>query len=258
MIPNLKFQIPDPRILDYPPMTKFNIDQAANYLALDKGSLLKCVREGSIPFTGSGEAPVFDKDDLDAWASEQILEMDGRRLERFERDATAADDGEAFPLYGLVSPERVFLGLEARTKASILSELVARAEGLGLLYDPRDLLESLRAREALCSTALPGGVAVPHPRHHDPYLAQESFLLVARPAVPIHFGAPDGKPSDLFFLLVCQEDRRHLRALARLCSILMDGRRMDILRTADSPEEICEALRPTYSVTPATGVTARA
>lgn len=222
---------------------RLDIEQAANYLAIDRGSLMKRVREGGIPFTGSDDDPVFSKDDLDAWASSQILEMDGRRLERFERVAAGAD-AEAFPLYSLVSPERVFLDVEARTKASILSELVARAEALGLLYDPRDLLESLRAREALCSTALTGGAAIPHPRHHDPYLAQESFLIVARPSAPIHFGAPDGKPSDLFFLLVCQDDRRHLRALARLCSILSDPRRMATLRTAEAPEEICDALKP--------------
>ncbi|MBR3086512.1 MAG: PTS sugar transporter subunit IIA [Kiritimatiellae bacterium] len=222
---------------------RLDIEQAANYLAIDRGSLMKRVREGGIPFAGGDDDPVFSKDDLDAWASAQIMEMDGRRLERFERGADGAD-AEAFPLYSLVSPERVFLDVEARTKASILSELVSRAESLGLLYDPRDLLESLRAREALCSTALTGGAAIPHPRHHDPYLAQESFLIVARPSSPIHFGAPDGKPSDLFFLLVCQDDRRHLRALARLCSILADPRRMATLRAADAPGEICAALKP--------------
>lgn len=222
-----------------------NLDQASSYLALDKGSLLKRVREGIIPFIGVEDDPEFKKSELDAWASAKILEMDGKKLERYEKAASAAAaEWERFPLYSLVSPERVFLEIDARTKSSILSELVARAEDLGLLYDPRDLLESLRAREALCSTALPGGVAIPHPRHHDPYLAQESFLIVARPVVPIHFGAPDGKPSDLFFLLVCQDDRRHLRALARLCAILSDPSRMSQLLGATTPAEICAALRP--------------
>jgi len=33
----------------------------------------------------------------------------------------------------------------------------------------------------------------------------------------IHFGAPDGQPTTLFFLVCCQDDRIHLHALARLC-----------------------------------------
>lgn len=225
-------------------VTRLNLEQAAAFLGLEAQALLRRVREGEAPYSGDPGAPVFDKDELDAWASSRILGMDGRRLDRYERGAAACGrpgDG-LFPLGSLVSPERVFLDVDARTRASMLSALVDLADSLGLLYDPRDLLESLRAREDLCSTALSGGFAVPHPRHHDPYLAQESFLLVARPSAPVHFGAQDGRPTDHFFLLVCQDDRQHLRALARLCAVLSDPARAAALRAAETSEDLCAAL----------------
>ena len=66
-----------------------------------------------------------------------------------------------------------------------------------------DLLAQLEEREALASTALPGGIALPHPHHQDPYLITEPFMLLARTRKPIWFGAPDDAPTDLFCLICC-------------------------------------------------------
>ena len=225
------------------PGERLNLEQAAAFLGMEPLELSKRVRQGEAPFSGNVDNPIFEKDEIDAWASSRILEMNERRLSKYEQGAVGKKENEGpFRLERLVSPERVFLQVDARTTSSMLAELVNCADSLGLLYDPHDLLESLRAREDLCSTALPGGFAIPHPRHHDPYLAQESFLIVARPTVPIHFGAQDGKPSDLFFLLVCQEDRQHLRALARLCSMLLNPNLAAALRAAEEPSAICSLL----------------
>jgi PTS system nitrogen regulatory IIA component len=222
---------------------QMNLEEAAAYLRMEPIALSRLVRQGEAPYSGDPARPLFQADNLDAWASKRILGMDPKRLAEFERGVAAARPREeAFDLLSLAAPERVFLGVEARTKASLLSALVDCADSLGLLYDPKDLLESLRNREDESSTALPGGIAIPHPRHHDPYLATESFLVVARPLQPIHFGASDGKPSDLFFLLVCQDERLHLRALARLCATLSNPAVAEAIRGADSQQEAFAAL----------------
>ncbi len=224
-------------------------EQAASYLHIKPHDVLRFVKQDEIPFSGSVERPLFAKDELDAWASRRILAMNGKRLGAYDREAKAAGEAEGrpFSLSSLVAPDRVLLDLDARTKASILSEIVAGADRLGLLYDPHDLLESLRQREELCSTGMPGGFAIPHPRNHDPYLASESFLLVARPIAPIHFGSPDGKPTDVFLTLVCQDDRLHLSALARLCLVLSNPTAAETLRRSQSPYEICDAIRSAES-----------
>jgi mannitol/fructose-specific phosphotransferase system IIA component (Ntr-type) len=70
----------------------------------------------------------------------------------------------------------------------------------------------------------------------------ESFLVVGRTIQPIHFGAQDGLPSDIFFLLCCQDDRLHLHTLARLCSLCMETPLLETLRQADSSQEMLDAL----------------
>lgn len=219
---------------------QLNLDDVAEYLHISQERATRLFRQGELPYEGEPARPRFSPEELDAWASRRILRMDGRRLGDYERGAAVKSPpgSERYPLLSLLSPERIFIGVGARTRASMLSELVAAADSLGFLYDPHDLLESLRRREEEGSTALPGGVAIPHPRHHDPYLASESFMVVARPSTPIHFGAPDGRPTDLFFMLVCQENRLHLRALARLCAILADPSLAPAIRAAGDPESI--------------------
>lgn len=222
---------------------QMNLEEAAAYLRMEPIAVSRLVRQGEMSYSGDPARPLFLADNLDAWASKRILGMDAKRLAELERGMAAARPREeAFDLLSLAAPDRIFLGVEARTKASLISALVECADSIGLLYDPKDLLGSLRSREEESPTALPGGIAIPHPRHHDPYLATDSFLVVARTLQPIHFGAPDGRPTDLFFLLVCQDERLHLRALARLCATLSNPAVVSAVRSAASAREAFDAL----------------
>jgi mannitol/fructose-specific phosphotransferase system IIA component (Ntr-type) len=122
--------------------------------------------------------------------------------------------------------------MTSKTKASVLRDLVDLADKTGQLNDTKTLIESLAAREELCSTALPGGFAVPHLRSQEPFLFESSFIVIGRPIQEIFFGAPDGEPTNLFFLLCCQDDRLHLHTLARLCLIALKTGVLEQLRAA--------------------------
>jgi mannitol/fructose-specific phosphotransferase system IIA component (Ntr-type) len=103
-------------------------------------------------------------------------------------------------------------------------------------------LASLEAREALCSTGMPGGFALLHPRVPDPYLFESSFILLGRSIQEIHFGAPDGKPTQLFFLVCCQDDRLHLHTLARICLMAKKTAILEQLRQSPDAASMHAAL----------------
>lgn len=218
--------------------------QVAEYLRIEPIQVSRLVRQGDIPFSGTTDKPLFDRGEIDAWASRRILGMNGRRLATYHSESERPAKGgcEIFSVCDMISAERIVIGLPSKTKAAVLADVTKIADDAGLLYDPHDLLESLKAREALCSTGLGNGVAIIHPRHHDPYLATESFMLLARTLQPIHFGAPDGKPTDLFFVLVCQDDRHHLQSLTHLCLMFTQTPLLAELRAADSAEGMLASL----------------
>ena len=227
------------------PYQLFSIEEAANYLHLTSADVERRVKDREIPFEKRGGRVVFLKRDIDAWASQRILGLPEQRLEEYHRKTTSGTR-EFLPQEAIL-PEMLSRGainsaMTSKTKSSALRDLVALAEKTGQVTDSRELLESLETREELCSTALPGGLAIPHPRFHKPYLFESSFIVVGRPIQEIHFGSPDGQPTDLIFLLCCQDDRIHLHTLSRLCMMALKTEMLSQLRAAPDAATIRDCI----------------
>jgi nitrogen PTS system EIIA component len=227
------------------PFRLLDLDGVANYLHLSPADIEQRVKNREIPFEKRGDRIVFSKRDIDAWASQRILGLPGQRLVDYHQKSTRHTRKilahEAI-LPEMPQPGAIAPAMTSKTKASVLRDLVALAEKTGKLGDPKALLASLEAREELCSTAVPGGFALPHPRSHEPYLFETSFIVVGRPIQEIHFGAPDGLPTHLFFLICCQDDQLHLHTLARLCLLAQKTSLLDQLRAAPDAETIHNAI----------------
>lgn len=103
----------------------------------------------------------------------------------------------------------------------------------------RDFLaQLLLAREALGSTAIGEGIAIPHVRRPILLSATDSSLSLHFLKNPIDFGAPDGKPVFAIFLLISATARMHLRLLSRLSFALHDERLKEALSRRATQEEI--------------------
>jgi len=227
------------------PFHLLDLEGVANYLHLAPADIERRVKNREIPFEKRGDRIVFRKAEIDAWASQHILDLPGQRLADYHEETTRFTR-KILP-HATILPEMLEAGavasaMTSKTKASVLRDLVALAEKTGHLNDPQTLLASLEAREELCSTAVPGGFALPHPRSHDPYLFDTSFLVLGRPIQEIHFSAPDGQPTHLFFLICCQDDRLHLHTLARLCLIAQKTKILEQLRNAPDAQTMRDAL----------------
>jgi PTS system nitrogen regulatory IIA component len=227
------------------PFRLLDLDGVASYLHLTPADIEQRVKNREIPFEKRGERIVFLKNEIDAWASQRILGLPGQRLADYHQKSTR-HTRKTLP-HETILPEMLESGaiapaMTSKTRASVLRDLVVLAETTGNLGDPKALLASLEAREELCSTAVPGGFALPHPRSHEPYLFETSFIVVGRPAQEIHFGAPDGQPTRLFFLICSQNDQLHLHTLARLCLIAQKTGLLDQLREAPDAEAIRHAI----------------
>ena len=227
------------------PYRTFNSEEVARYLHLSRADVDRLVKNQDIPFERQRERIVFRKVEIDAWASQRILGLEGQGLAEYHQK-TSQETREFSPQAALM-PELaannlINPALPAKTKASVLREMVALAEAAGRLNDPRGLLESLEAREALCSTGIPGGLALLHPRDPDPFLFESPFIALGRTIQSIPFGAPDGRPTNLFFLIGSTEDRLHLHTLARLCMMAQKTDLLESLRQAQDADSLCQLL----------------
>jgi nitrogen PTS system EIIA component len=215
------------------------LEEVAEYLHLTPNDVAHRAKHNEIPHEQRGHRLVFAKDAIDEWASQRLLRLPDKRLADYHRKTTQGTR-EILPhqtlLPDMIQPGFIAPTLLAKTKSSVLRDLVALAETTGRLNDPQSLLASLEARETLCSTGMPGGFALPHPRVPDSYLFENSFIVLGRTVQDIHFGAPDAEPTNLFFLICCQDDRLHLHTLGRLCLLALKTKILEQLRqSADAP-----------------------
>ena len=141
----------------------------------------------------------------------------------------------------IISPELVFPRLEATDRRELLTDLAGRLVGLGLVKKAPVLLQRLLEREALGTTALGSGVAIPHCK-----IAGLSRVLVAVATVPdgVDFEAEDGEPVRLVFLVVSPANAPadHLRSLAAISRWLRDAADIDGVLDLDEPADIVRRL----------------
>lgn len=139
----------------------------------------------------------------------------------------------------LIQPEQV-LCLHAGKKAQLLQDLVRRAAKASGL-DVQAILDPVMAREALGSTGVGNGIAIPHAR--VPGIAR-FHALFAKLDKPIDFDAVDGQPVDLIVLLLVPEQaqKEHLTALACLSRRLREPEVARQLRALDEPKALYEVL----------------
>ena len=142
----------------------------------------------------------------------------------------------------LIRVEQIHPEMDAGTRSSAIDAAVELAVATGNVYDPDELLESVHAREDLCSTAMPGGLALLHCRFQQAFRFEESFLVLGRTSRDIPFSAPDGRGTRFFFLLCLQHETQHLHTLARICLMATTTDMMRRLWNARNAEEMLQAI----------------
>lgn len=227
------------------PHRTLTIEELTSYLHLARGDVERLLRESDLPHVVRGGRVTFQRGEIDAWASQRILGMPGKRLDVYH-EKSMRGTREIFPGGALVpellQPGYIDLALASKTRGSVLRDMVALADRTGRVLDPRDLLASVEEREALCSTALPGGFALLHARHHAPYRYEGSFIVLGRTVQAVPFSAPDGRATQLFFLICCQDDRIHLHTLARIVLLAQKTHVIDQLLDATDADAAYAAL----------------
>jgi PTS system nitrogen regulatory IIA component len=210
-----------------------DMEQLAAYLQRDVREVGKLASRGHLPGHKVGGQWRFARAEINQWIEAQMPSLTEKQLSSLE---SSRGDGELL-IAGLLSEASVAVPLVASTRASVLKELVSLAEQSWQIYDPEAVLDAVRQREEMASTALPSGVAIPHPRRPLPAALGESVLAYARTASGIPFGAPHGVLTDMFFLVCCRDDRTHLRVLARLTRLFLRPGFLDELRAAETPHD---------------------
>jgi fructose-specific phosphotransferase system IIA component len=142
----------------------------------------------------------------------------------------------------LLNPLSIDVNLRSRTKREAIAELVALLEKSHGLSSGGEILDRVLKREAMMSTGIGNGIAIPHGK------ARAVDRLVAACAVSrtgVDYDSVDGEPATLFILLVSPEDvgGPHVKVLANISRLLKDENVRESLKRAESPEAFLAQLK---------------
>jgi PTS system nitrogen regulatory IIA component len=222
--------------------------ELAHYLQRDARDLAKLASQGRIPARRVSGDWRFSRAEVNDWLEQEMPSLTDVELVHVEcgvQGGKSVQHYESRPLLSnFLHEDTTAIPLSARTGPGVLSELVSVANGTWQIYDPERVLEAVRVREEAASTVLPCGVALPHPRRCLSDCLGESILAVGRSTTPVPFsvGGKSGGVADLFFLLLCKDERTHLQTLARLTRILQRDDCLASLRAAHTAGQLISAL----------------
>ena len=147
-------------------------------------------------------------------------------------------------------PDAIITDLEATTKEAAIREIVRSVQDAGHLaaVDTEVLTEAFVKREALGSTAVGLGVAVPHGGHPA---VKHTFGTIALSCQGVEFNSLDGKPVDIFVLLIHDPEDYSGKpvkyggindAIRSLVPYFQDVRFLDRLRACRTREEVVDMI----------------
>ena len=144
----------------------------------------------------------------------------------------------------LMSPTSINMNLKSTDHEGVLEELVNQVAEIAKQPDARQtLLRALHEREQLHSTGIGDGVALPHARNALVGLVDHPAIIFGRSVQGVNFGAIDGAPSKLFFLLIAPTVTEHLSMLARISRLLREPRLRHELLAVDNPKQALALIR---------------
>ena len=166
------------------------------------------------------------------WAAEHNVIVSRKLLEHSRR---APDDVP--PLSALLRAGGVLRDVAGANKTAVLRAFVARLP-LPPEQDRAMLLSVLEAREAMGSTGIGDGIAIPHVRNPIVLQIEQPFVTLGLLQHPVDFDAIDGVPVHALFIVVSPTVPVHLRILGRLGFVLRDPTLRALLRSRAPADEI--------------------
>lgn len=138
--------------------------------------------------------------------------------------------------------ENILFNLKASSKEEVLKKLAQKAASLIDDSSFEEIFEMLLEREQLGSTAIGGGIAIPHAKIDG---LKKLFIIVAVSSEGVPFDSLDGEAVYVIFLLLAPEDAtiEYLKLLANVSRLLKKESVITYLKNANGEEEILKIIK---------------
>ncbi len=206
-----------------------SVKEAAEILQVSTKKVYQWIDAGILPCQRLGNHYYLERDTVLA------------RLSELGKGQAAAEPCHDPQLCEMLKLGGIHYHVEAMDKRSALHNALSRISVIDAqAMEP--IFQMFLSREELASTGIGDGIAIPHSRSPLVGYASRPLLSLSYLKSPVEFGALDGIPVSILFMLISPNMQTHLRILAKLSFLLQEPScRKPILNRA-LPEEIIGAI----------------
>jgi nitrogen PTS system EIIA component len=227
------------------------IKDVAELLNVSETTIRRWLVDGKIPAYRINHQYRFSRLEIEDWVLSHKLGISFNQSAPFnqlgkmcatEKASPAVSQGsKQFSLYRAIHKGGVHHNVLGNTKEEIIGTSMKKIS-TDLNLDPEVISQLLLEREALQSTGLNNGIAIPHTRD---FLLNGPFdlVMVVFPKTPIFYDALDGKDVHTLFFLFASDDKRHLHLLAKIAHLNSQPQTQKLLQTKPSKEKFLEYVK---------------
>jgi PTS system nitrogen regulatory IIA component len=138
----------------------------------------------------------------------------------------------------------IYYKVNGNDRAEFMSDFIGRLTALPP-EKKQALFQAVMEREALMSTGMEKGIALPHPRTPMLEDGEEPFAAIAFPLSPLDWDTPDNSKVHTVFLIVSKSPKQHLSALSGINVLCSDENFFTLLSKQVSKAKIIAAIEET-------------
>jgi PTS system nitrogen regulatory IIA component len=205
--------------------------EAAELLHMEEKAVIRWIKKEGLPATLVNGIYQINRVDLLEWATDHGIKVPPELFLAAEADVHYPTLAEALEAGG------IHCHVPGDDKLSVLKNVVGLLK-LPAQMDPEFFLQVLLAREALGTTAIGDGIAIPHVRNPILLNNPSPAITLCFLDQPIDFEALDGNPVKILFMMTSPTVKIHLHLLSKLAYALRDESFRALLGRSCDPDEI--------------------
>jgi PTS system nitrogen regulatory IIA component len=147
-------------------------------------------------------------------------------------------------LADLIESGGIYYTIPGNSLQEVLSALIGSIKSLPAV-SRQELLRACLEREALMSTSVGSGIALPHPRNPLAAKSEDQFTALGFLEHPVNWNALDGKPVDTLFFIVSSSAKLHLHTLSKINFFCQDEAFLKLLQNRASQNDIIKFIKDT-------------
>ena len=202
-----------------------SVKDIADLLNVSDKTIYRMIRNETIPCFRVGGQWRFDRREIASWIEDTRVFSYKAAIEN------AAGEEESISISQFLKRGGIYFNIPGTQKNAVVQACLEQIQKNIPQIDIKRLFGSIMEREALCTTAVGHGIALPHPGSFGKFTSS-SYIALCMLQHPVPYGAVDNEDVDTLFFIFPKSERRYLRIQAKLLRLLREDQVLSAVKSA--------------------------